>query len=297
MSGRSTAWYFSALMGLAMAVISVTFQAEQGISGIGLYLFGLGMSELLFQKMLGTVETVSGFGPVHIPVLSDLPVIGPVFFEQAAWDLAQWRDFPEPWTRPPFARDAAVEAAVDALHAFADLSESPSYARDNLFVDTAPARHLSQEIRLQTSIGIVDYDGWEARLVDLSRHRSLVNARHGRGPGYRQGVSRAAVVSALEGLRAPSTAVVTDARRKEVYWAVYDDSGRRTHGPDVGRPADVQPLLSVPNVVGDGAVLYGFATSDTPRYPSVALLASSSEALPLTPLYLRRPDAVEMAAR
>ena len=121
---------------------------------------------------------------------------------QAAWDLAQWRDFPEPWTRPPFARDAAVEAAVDALHAFADLSESPSYARDNLFVDTAPARHLSQEIRLQTSIGIVDYDGWEARLVDLSRHRSLVNARHGRGPGYRQGVSRAAVVSALEGLRA-----------------------------------------------------------------------------------------------
>ena len=121
---------------------------------------------------------------------------------QAAWDLAQWRDFPEPWTRPPFSRDAAIDAALDELHAFADLSESPSYARDNLFVDTAPARHLSEEVRLQTSIGIVDLDGWEAKLVDLSRHRSLVNARHGRGPGYRQGVSRAAVVSALENLRA-----------------------------------------------------------------------------------------------
>ena len=71
------------LMGVAMAVISVTFQAEQGISGIGLYLFGLGMSELLFQKMLGTVETVSGFGPVNIPVLSDLPIVGPILFQQS----------------------------------------------------------------------------------------------------------------------------------------------------------------------------------------------------------------------
>jgi tRNA A37 threonylcarbamoyladenosine modification protein TsaB len=98
-------------------------------------------------------------------------------------------------------------------------------------------------------------------------------------------------------MRAPSTAVVTDARRKEVYWAVYDESGARVHGPDVGKPADVQPLLTVPRIVGDGAQLYGFATEDEPRYPSVALLATSTDALPLTPLYLRRPDAQEMAAR
>ena len=104
-------------------------------------------------------------------------------------------------------------------------------------------------------------------------------------------------VCSLEGMRAPSTAVVTDARRKEVYWAVYDESGVRTHGPDVGKPADVLPQLTVPRIVGDGAQLYGFATDDTPRYPSVALLATSAESLPLTPLYLRRPDAQEMAAR
>jgi simple sugar transport system permease protein len=68
------------LMGLAMAFISVTLQAEQGISGIGVYLFGLGMSDLLFQKTLGTVETVSGFRALHIPLLSDLPVVGPILF-------------------------------------------------------------------------------------------------------------------------------------------------------------------------------------------------------------------------
>jgi len=69
-----------AIMGLAMAFVSVTLQAEQGISGIGFYLFGLGMSDLLFQQTLGSVETVSGFPPIYIPFLSDLPILGRVFF-------------------------------------------------------------------------------------------------------------------------------------------------------------------------------------------------------------------------
>jgi general nucleoside transport system permease protein len=63
-----------------MAFVSVTLQAEQGISGIGFYLFGLGMSDLLFQQTLGTVETVSGFPSIHIPILSDLPIVGRVLF-------------------------------------------------------------------------------------------------------------------------------------------------------------------------------------------------------------------------
>jgi simple sugar transport system permease protein len=71
-----------AVMGLAMAYVSIDLQAEQGISGIGFYLFGLGMSTLLFQMLVGTVETVSGFPPIHIPVLSDLTVFGEIFFQQ-----------------------------------------------------------------------------------------------------------------------------------------------------------------------------------------------------------------------
>ena len=68
------------LMGLAMGFISVTLHAEQGISGIGIFLFGLGMSELLFQELIGTPRTVSGFPDIHIPVLSDIPIIGEIFF-------------------------------------------------------------------------------------------------------------------------------------------------------------------------------------------------------------------------
>jgi ABC-type uncharacterized transport system permease subunit len=70
------------LLGLAMAFVTIHLKAEQGISGIGFYLFGLGLSDLLFQKMLGTVETVSGFPPLHIPWLSDIPILGEIFFNQ-----------------------------------------------------------------------------------------------------------------------------------------------------------------------------------------------------------------------
>ena len=68
------------LLGLATAFISVTLKAEQGISGIGMYLFGLGMSELLFQRLIGTPRSVAGFSRLNIPGLTDIPFFGQVFF-------------------------------------------------------------------------------------------------------------------------------------------------------------------------------------------------------------------------
>jgi tRNA threonylcarbamoyl adenosine modification protein YeaZ len=97
--------------------------------------------------------------------------------------------------------------------------------------------------------------------------------------------------------------VVTDARRKEVYWACYDASGARTAGPEVERPAELAGrigALGVHRAAGFGAALYreilGLDLAG-PEYPSPAgLVAVARAALggpggPLTPLYLRRPDA------
>ena len=70
-------------MGLLMSLISVTLKAEQGISGIGLSLFGLGLSSLLFKTLVGTVKTVDGFQPVRIPVLADVPYLGDILFNQS----------------------------------------------------------------------------------------------------------------------------------------------------------------------------------------------------------------------
>ncbi|MEU4668972.1 tRNA (adenosine(37)-N6)-threonylcarbamoyltransferase complex dimerization subunit type 1 TsaB [Amycolatopsis sp. NPDC023774] len=100
--------------------------------------------------------------------------------------------------------------------------------------------------------------------------------------------------------------VLTDARRREVYWAEYDAAGTRVSGPHVQRPAEVETTSRV--AAGDGALQYADAVGVVPiepRFPSPAgLVRVAREALlsgatpePLTPLYLRRPDAVEPTAR
>lgn len=72
------------VMGVATAVISVTLRAEQGISGIGVYLFGLGLSDLLFQKLVGTPRPIPRLGSAPIPLLGDIPVIGELLFDHGA---------------------------------------------------------------------------------------------------------------------------------------------------------------------------------------------------------------------
>ncbi|GAB2886575.1 tRNA (adenosine(37)-N6)-threonylcarbamoyltransferase complex dimerization subunit type 1 TsaB [Nocardioides pacificus] len=95
--------------------------------------------------------------------------------------------------------------------------------------------------------------------------------------------------------------VTTDARRKEVYLASYDEHGVRLDEPQVVRPADA---ASEQPCVGEGAVLYpdAFPHAVGPTRPSAGWLARAvaeelAELHDPEPLYLRRPDAVEMAAR
>jgi ATP-dependent exoDNAse (exonuclease V) beta subunit len=123
---------------------------------------------------------------------------------KAGRTLAEWRDFTHPWARPPFDRAAEIDRHVAALHDFADLTASASSERDTLFVDTAAVRDLSRQIRLETSFGGRDLDGWEARLIDLSRERRFSRAR--KGSGYKFGkndgrdVTRSDVLSARDAL-------------------------------------------------------------------------------------------------
>lgn len=70
-----------AFMGCVYAFMTVVMHAEQGISGIGIYLFGLGFTDLLFQKQVGTPQPVAKLGKIEIPLLSDIPWIGEIFFQ------------------------------------------------------------------------------------------------------------------------------------------------------------------------------------------------------------------------
>ena len=95
--GLLVALLVGALLGLLMAVISVTMQAEQGISGIGLSLFGLGLSSLLMKVLVGTPTGISGFQEIHFPVLSDIPVLGELFFNYTILTYAAFLLVPITW--------------------------------------------------------------------------------------------------------------------------------------------------------------------------------------------------------
>src|SRR5258708_8315080 len=87
-----------AAMGLIMAFVSVTLKAEQGISGIGLYMFGLGLSTMLFNALVQSPRPVdNGFSRIPIPVLSSVPVIGPIFFDQNLMVYGALRLVPISW--------------------------------------------------------------------------------------------------------------------------------------------------------------------------------------------------------
>jgi tRNA threonylcarbamoyl adenosine modification protein YeaZ len=97
-------------------------------------------------------------------------------------------------------------------------------------------------------------------------------------------------------------AVLTDARRKQVYWALYDGTGGRVAGPELGPPDEVAAMLTArtAEVVGAGAGLYpaafeAFTNRDGDPSPRAADLVwcvdVTSPAGDLAPLYLRRPDA------
>ena len=89
--------------------------------------------------------------------------------------------------------------------------------------------------------------------------------------------------------------VVTDARRREVYWARYTD-GARVAGPEVCKPADLPvdavDVLSVPDNI-EVAVDAAESTYRAPQPAGLVAVARLDQAPePLVPLYLRRPDAV-----
>ncbi|MGY1703189.1 tRNA (adenosine(37)-N6)-threonylcarbamoyltransferase complex dimerization subunit type 1 TsaB [Geodermatophilus sp. SYSU D00697] len=111
-----------------------------------------------------------------------------------------------------------------------------------------------------------------------------------------QGIPAVGVCS-LDAIGSGARTVVTDARRKEVYWAAYAADGSRTAGPGVVRPEE---LTVTGPVVGDARFAERLGAEVVPAEvttagllrAAAAQLADPSSAGPLTPLYLRRPDAV-----
>jgi len=150
--------------------------------------------------------------------------------------------------------------------------------------------------------------------VGLAEVQAVVTGL-GPGPftGLRVGIVTAATIAdarglpvvgvcSLDAVGAGARTVVTDARRKEVYWAAYDADGARVEGPGVVRPEELP--VGGP-FTGDVRFAERLGADVAPAEVTTAgllraaapQLADPASAAALVPLYLRRPDAVPPAAR
>ena len=69
-----------ALLGLVFGVFVITFRAPQGIAGIGMQMFGVGLAGTFFRSFIGGTQSITGISSFEIPLLSKIPVIGKIFF-------------------------------------------------------------------------------------------------------------------------------------------------------------------------------------------------------------------------
>ena len=82
--GVLAAMGLSVLLGLLFAVFTVSLRSNQVVIGLGLWLFGLGLSDTVNRAFFtsGGTASIPIIGDMHIPVLSTLPLVGRFIFQQ-----------------------------------------------------------------------------------------------------------------------------------------------------------------------------------------------------------------------
>jgi ABC-type uncharacterized transport system permease subunit len=83
--GIAAAMAASGLMALVLAYYGITLRGSQITVGLGLYVLGIGLSSLIYRVVFGvrlTPPRVATLGPLPIPGLAEIPVLGPILFQQ-----------------------------------------------------------------------------------------------------------------------------------------------------------------------------------------------------------------------
>ncbi|MDD4835914.1 MAG: ABC transporter permease [Dethiosulfovibrio sp.] len=76
--GVAAAFVVGAFFSLFHAIVCVSLGGNQVVSGLALTMLGTGVTAILGRNYVG--QLISGFSRIPVPFLSDIPVIGPIFF-------------------------------------------------------------------------------------------------------------------------------------------------------------------------------------------------------------------------
>ncbi len=82
--GLMAAMLASAILAAVHAVLSIHYMVDQIISGTVINIFSVGITSFISSKFLQVFQELNNpgtFKPISLPVLSKIPVIGPIFFE------------------------------------------------------------------------------------------------------------------------------------------------------------------------------------------------------------------------
>lgn len=74
-----------ALLGAVLAVLAIRYHIDQIIAGVVINIFALGLTSFLARRVLSAEPSLNSpgrFASAKIPVLGDIPVVGPMFFDQ-----------------------------------------------------------------------------------------------------------------------------------------------------------------------------------------------------------------------
>ena len=195
--------------------------------------------------------------------------------------------------------DTSVGVSVAILRSNGELTQSPT-------VDHGMQGELTAELISQ----VVANSGIEiSEITDV-----VVGVGPGPFTGLRVGLVTAAVfaharnipihgICSLDAIAfdyAKPCVVVTDARRKELYWARYED--KRIGEPQVSKPEDLLAQFPDSDFVGPGAQLYPDFISGKVSELKAGSLAKlfatgTAQLVDVSPMYLRKPDAVEPTTR
>ena len=125
----------------------------------------------------------------------------------AAWKLCGHRDFTAPWRRDPFARDAALDAAVRDLDELGRMAAEADQAGDEYLAKALDkVRRFGDELARRELVRERDHDGLEAELAGLCRAREWGWRLRG-GPASRA-AARAAAATLRDAVRERLTEVL-----------------------------------------------------------------------------------------